>query len=68
MIVCQCHVVNDAAIAAAVDAGARSLGQVCRMTGAGRDCGACVFSVRRLVCEHEAPRSAEDLELRDEAS
>jgi bacterioferritin-associated ferredoxin len=68
VIVCQCHVVNDAAITAAVDAGARSLGQVCRMTGAGRDCGACVFSVRRLVCEHESPRPAEDLEIRDEAS
>ncbi len=68
MIVCQCHVVNDTAIAAALDAGARTLGQVCRATGAGRDCGACVFSVRRLVCEHEAPRAAEDLELRDEAS
>ncbi|MFQ6170914.1 bacterioferritin-associated ferredoxin [Oryzobacter sp. R7] len=68
MIVCQCHVVNDAAITAAVDAGARTLGQVCRMTGAGRDCGSCVFSVRRLVCEHEAPRPAEDLELCDEAS
>ena len=52
MIVCHCHVVNDAAIAAAVDAGARTLGQVCRSTGAGSDCGSCVFSVRRLVCEH----------------
>ena len=68
MIVCQCHVVNERAIAAAVDAGARTLGQVCRMTGAGRDCGACVFSVRRLVCEHEPPRAAEDLEFCDEAS
>ena len=62
MIVCQCHVVNDAAVGAAVAAGARTLGAVCRSTGAGRDCGACVFSVRRLVCEHvalEVPESAE---------
>ena len=68
MIVCHCHVVNDAAIADALGSGARTLSEVCRSTGAGRDCGACVFSVRRLVCEHEAPRAAEDLELRDEAS
>jgi bacterioferritin-associated ferredoxin len=54
VIVCHCHVVNDTAIARAVESGARTLGQVCRATGAGRDCGACVFSVRRLVCEHDA--------------
>ena len=62
MIVCHCHVVNDRAVAAAVRDGARTLGEVCRTTGAGRDCGACVFSVRRLVCEHVAlqiPESAE---------
>ena len=29
MIVCHCHVVNDAAVAAAVDAGARTLYEVC---------------------------------------
>ncbi|GAA4404614.1 hypothetical protein GCM10023168_17530 [Fodinibacter luteus] len=64
MIVCHCHVVNDAAIARAVEAGASNLAQVCRSTGAGRDCGACVFSVRRLVCEHVAsqvPESAEPI-------
>ena len=62
MIVCHCHVVNDAAVSAALDAGARTLADVCRTTGAGRDCGACVFSVRRLVCEHvpsQVPESAE---------
>ena len=48
MIVCHCHVVNDKAVAAAVGAGARTLSEVCRATGAGRDCGACVFSVRSL--------------------
>ena len=62
MIVCHCHVVNDAAIAAAVDDGARTLGEVCRSTGAGRDCGACVFSVRRLVCEHVASHDLESAE------
>ena len=52
MIVCHCRVVTDRAVAAAVREGARSLAGVCRSTGAGQDCGACVFSVKRLVCEH----------------
>ncbi len=56
MIVCHCSVVSDRDVAAAVDAGAASLGGVCRATTAGRDCGACVFTVRRLVCEHVAER------------
>lgn len=68
MIVCHCHVVNDAAVAAAVDAGARTLSEVCRSTGAGRDCGACIFSVRRLVCEHVALQVPEDAEARHAAS
>ena len=68
MIVCHCHVVNDAAIADAVGSGARSLSEVCRSTGAGRDCGACVFSVRRLVCEHVAPEVLESAEARHAAS
>ena len=53
MIVCHCRVVTDRAVAAAVRDGARSLAGVCRSTGAGQDCGACVFSLKRLVCEHE---------------
>lgn len=68
MIVCQCHVVNDAAVGAAVAAGARTLSAVCRTTGAGRDCGACVFSVRRLVCEHVAGSFDDEIEVCDEAS
>ena len=55
MIVCHCRVVTDRAVAAAVDGGARSLASVCRTTGAGQDCGSCVFSLKRLVCEHGAP-------------
>jgi bacterioferritin-associated ferredoxin len=53
VIVCQCRVVNDQAIRDAATAGATSVAQVCRMTGAGRDCGSCVFTVKRLLCEHE---------------
>ncbi len=52
MIVCHCRVVTDRAVADAVRAGARSLGSACKATGAGQDCGACVFSLKRLVCEH----------------
>jgi bacterioferritin-associated ferredoxin len=52
VIVCHCHVVTDAAVREAAEAGAHSLGAICRSTGAGRDCGACVFSLKRLLCEH----------------
>ncbi|HEY9494291.1 MAG TPA: (2Fe-2S)-binding protein [Intrasporangium sp.] len=52
MIVCQCAVVSDRDVTAAYAAGARTLAQACMSTGAGRDCGSCVFSVKRLVCEH----------------
>jgi bacterioferritin-associated ferredoxin len=52
VIVCHCRVVTDRAVSAAVRDGARSLAAVCRSTGAGQDCGSCVFSLKRLVCEH----------------
>ncbi|MGN7248826.1 (2Fe-2S)-binding protein [Janibacter anophelis] len=51
VIVCHCAVVGDRDIAAAAAAGASTLSQVCASTGAGRDCGSCVFSVRRILCE-----------------
>jgi bacterioferritin-associated ferredoxin len=38
-------------VSEAVSAGARTLAQVCRTTNAGVDCGACVFSVRRVMTE-----------------
>jgi bacterioferritin-associated ferredoxin len=52
VIVCHCRVVTDRAVREAVREGAGSLAGVCRSTGAGQDCGACVFSLKRLVCEH----------------
>jgi len=52
VIVCHCRVVSDRTVAEAVLAGASSVSSVCRSTGAGRDCGGCVFSLKRLVCEH----------------
>ena len=39
MIFCHCAVVGDREVAAAIDAGARTVAQVCRATGAGQQCG-----------------------------
>lgn len=57
MIVCHCTVVNDAAITQAVDDGAATLAEVCRVTGAGTDCGGCVFTVKAILCEHDVRRA-----------
>lgn len=54
MIVCQCKVVTDRAVHAALADGARSVGSVCRSTGAAQDCGSCIFTVKALVCDHLA--------------
>lgn len=62
MIVCHCGVVSDRAIVSAVQSGARNMSQVCRATGAGQKCGTCLFSVRRLVCEHEQVLSPSEQE------
>ena len=51
MIICHCGPVSDRSVSEAVSAGARTLAQVCRATNAGHDCGACVFSVRRVMTE-----------------
>jgi bacterioferritin-associated ferredoxin len=53
VIVCHCGVVNDRAVVNAIQDGARTLAGVCKSTGAGQNCGTCVFSIRRLLCEHE---------------
>jgi bacterioferritin-associated ferredoxin len=54
MIVCHCSVVSSGDISAALDSGARTVADVCRRTGAAQRCGTCVFSVRQVVCQHEA--------------
>jgi bacterioferritin-associated ferredoxin len=53
VIVCHCKVVNDDAVGRAIENGARTVAQVCGATGAGRNCGSCVFTLKRLLCEHE---------------
>ena len=58
MVVCHCAVVNCRAIAGAVENGAHTLASVCAQTGAGRDCGGCVFTVRRIMCHHLEGRAA----------
>jgi bacterioferritin-associated ferredoxin len=52
MIVCQCGVVTDRAVEAAVVAGARTVSAVCHATGAAQRCGTCVFTVKALICSH----------------
>lgn len=54
MIVCQCKVVTDRDVHAALADGSRSVGSVCRSTGAAQDCGSCIFTVKALVCDHLA--------------
>lgn len=68
VIICHCAVVNDGQLRDAVDEGARTLGQVCRTTGAGRDCGSCVFALKRVICEHEQTRRTAYVEVEGAAS
>ena len=53
MIVCHCSVVTDRDVRAAAERGARSLSEVCAATGAGKNCGTCVLSVKRVLCQHQ---------------
>ena len=68
MIVCHCAVVNDDAVADAIDNGARTVAQVCGATGAGKNCGSCVFTLKRLLCQHESSTAASVLEVEGAAS
>lgn len=49
MILCLCRAVSDRAILAVVRAGARTVGEVARATGAATDCGSCACDVARMV-------------------
>ena len=53
MIVCHCRVVNDEAVTHAIGQGATTVSRICGATGAGRDCGSCVFTLKRLLCQHQ---------------
>ncbi|GGU20018.1 MULTISPECIES: (2Fe-2S)-binding protein [Nocardioides] len=52
MIVCQCRVVTDRDVDAALADGARTVSAICRSTGAAQDCGSCIFSVKKQVTRH----------------
>jgi bacterioferritin-associated ferredoxin len=67
VIVCQCRVVNDRDVAVAAAAGVSTVAQLCGATGAGRDCGSCVFALKRVLCQHRDDLSS-DLEVADAAS
>lgn len=58
MIVCQCRVVTDRDVDAALSDGARTVGAVCRSTGAAQDCGSCIFSVKAMVTRHHEQECA----------
>jgi bacterioferritin-associated ferredoxin len=68
MIVCHCGVVSDRDVSASIASGARTLPEICRATGAGRGCGGCVFSVRQLLCQHEAVEVTPAMEVASAAS
>lgn len=68
MIVCHCSVVSDRDVTEVIDAGARSLADVCRQTGAGKNCGVCVLSVKRLLCQHQPTAPGVPTEVRYAAS
>jgi bacterioferritin-associated ferredoxin len=54
VIFCHCAVVGEREVSRAVDAGADTVAAVCKATGAGQQCGSCIFSVRRVLCDHQA--------------
>ena len=68
MIVCHCEVVNDQQVRTVLDAGATTVAQVCRATGAGRQCGNCLFSIKRVVCQHGAVMPVDVVEVEGAAS
>jgi bacterioferritin-associated ferredoxin len=49
MFVCHCAVVTDQDVLQSLANGSRCLADVCRDTGAGRNCGGCVDTLRTLV-------------------
>ncbi|WP_310963367.1 (2Fe-2S)-binding protein [Nocardioides terrisoli] len=68
MIVCHCAVVRCGDVREAADRGASTVAQVCGATGAGRDCGACVFALKRVLCEHQDSMSVPLPEVEGAAS
>jgi bacterioferritin-associated ferredoxin len=55
MYVCHCRAVTDCRIREVIAAGATSLGDVARRSGAGVTCGGCLPMVERLLAEQGHP-------------
>lgn len=64
---CHCRTVNDRAVCAAVDAGARSVEEVGAYCEAGTDCHSCHPEIQRLLSERAA-RVAEGSAWRERAA
>ncbi|GIU90513.1 MAG: hypothetical protein KatS3mg010_1612 [Acidimicrobiia bacterium] len=54
MIACQCRVVDDRTVRAAVLAGAAGVAEIGARCGAGTECGGCHRTLERLLREHGA--------------
>ena len=52
MIVCHCHAVNDGAIRQLINDDLNSVAQIGALCGAGRDCGGCVGTIRKILSSH----------------
>lgn len=57
LVVCHCERVSERRVVRAVRSGCASLRDVCRETGAGRGCGGCVSSLKRVIESHSSPAS-----------
>jgi bacterioferritin-associated ferredoxin len=56
VIVCLCRRVSDRTIAAAIEAGARTLKEISLATGAGTGCGCCLGDIEARLEAVGAPR------------
>lgn len=63
MLICHCKRVSHVAIEAAVLSGARTVGQVGRVNGAGTCCGGCVPAVAAIVEARRPLRTIQASEL-----
>jgi bacterioferritin-associated ferredoxin len=66
LVICHCERVSHRKIAKAVRGGRSTVRTVCEETGAGRSCGGCVSSVKKVIEEHLGPCPA--MEVPDEAA
>jgi bacterioferritin-associated ferredoxin len=49
VIVCVCRNVSERAVAGAVQAGARTVAEISRATGAGTSCGGCRGTIEAMI-------------------